>query len=131
MYDQYQWLYQELILKLSQCMSSSDIVKYLNLMILKKYPSIATYLQVKAGMDPVKHLHECDSRRIDQLCSLLENDQAINLEILLTEQLNMFYTLQPEVSTVQNIGGNNLSIQVIEEIKATPQTNEEMDFHLI
>ena len=38
LYDLYQWLYQEIILKLSQKLPSSDLVKYLNYLILSQQP---------------------------------------------------------------------------------------------
>ena len=123
--DIFQWLYQEIILKLSTQLNSSDLVKYLNLMLMRRYPQLATYLQVKSGMSPIEPLDQCDFRKVDHLCSLLEKDQSISLEILLSQQLNMFYQLQPEMSTVQNVGDDNLTIRVVEEAILSNQTEHE------
>ena len=50
--DLFQWLYQEIILKMSTELNNADLVKFLNYMILQKYPQLATYLIVKNQLEP-------------------------------------------------------------------------------
>ena len=89
----FQWLYQEVILKLSTGLKNTDLVKFLNYRVLRKFPQLADYLNVKNQVDPSKSLDQMDQRQIDRLCYLLDRDQQISLEMLLAEQLNAFYEL--------------------------------------
>jgi len=47
LHDLFQWLYQELILKLSTELKNTDLVKFLNYKLLLKYPVLADYINVK------------------------------------------------------------------------------------
>ena len=66
-------------------LNNADLVKFLNYMILKKYPQLATYLIVKNQLEPQKPFSELDHRQVDKLCTLLDRDNQINLEVLLAE----------------------------------------------
>ena len=46
-------------------------------------------------------LSDLDHKQVDQLCSNLEKDDQINLEVLIGEQMNAFWLLQPAVSSIQ------------------------------
>ena len=85
LYDVFQWLYQEIILKLSTELKNTDLVKYLNYTILQRYPQLADYLNVKNQIDPSKQLSQMDQRQVERLCSLLDRDPQISLEMLLAE----------------------------------------------
>jgi hypothetical protein len=51
LFDLFQWLYQELILKLSSELNNADLVKYLNYKLLLKYPELADFLSLKHKID--------------------------------------------------------------------------------
>lgn len=89
----FEWLYQEVILKMSTILKNTDLVKYLNYRLLHKYPELAHYLNVKNQIDPTKKLSELDHRQIDRICQFLDRDPQISLEMLLAEQLKLFYEI--------------------------------------
>lgn len=43
-------------------LNNADLVKFLNYMILQKYPQLATYLIVKNQLEPQKPFSELDHR---------------------------------------------------------------------
>lgn len=71
---------------MSSDLNNVDLVKYLNYKILQKYPQIANYLAIKNNMtNDFDTLEDLDHKRVDLLCSYLEKDDQINLEVLLGE----------------------------------------------
>lgn len=71
---------------MSSDLNNVDLVKYLNYKILQKYPQVANYLAIKNNMtNDFDTLEDLDHKRVDLLCSYLEKDDQINLEVLLGE----------------------------------------------
>ena len=123
MHDLFQWLYQEIILKLSIELHNTDLVKYLNYKILSKYPQLASFLAVKNQIELTKRFEDLDHKMVEKLCQLLDHDDQILLEVLLTEQLNMFYTLQPEVASLPN---PQAQLVVVDQTENREPVNKEM-----